>query len=89
MACLLSNLYSKLCVLSCVQLCNSMTVARQATLSMEFSRQEYYSRLPFPAPGDLPDPGIELMYLVSLALAGRFFTTCATCEAPFFQILGC
>ena len=72
MACLLSNLYSKLCVLSCVQLCNSMTVARQATLSMEFSRQEYYSRLPFPAPGDLPDPGMESM---SPALASGFFTT--------------
>ena len=35
------------------------TVAYQAPLSMEFSRQEYWSRLPFPSPGDLPDPGIE------------------------------
>ena len=35
------------------------TVARQAPLSMEFSRQEYWSGLPFPSPGDLPDPGIE------------------------------
>ena len=35
------------------------TVARQAPLSMEFSRQEYWSALPFPSPGDLPDPGIE------------------------------
>ena len=43
----------------------------QAPLSMEFSRQEYWSGLPFPAPGDLPDPGIEL----TSALAGRFFTT--------------
>ena len=39
---------------------------------MEFSRQEYWSRLPFPPPGDLPDPGIEL---ASLALAGTFLTT--------------
>ena len=39
---------------------------------MEFSRQEYWSRLPFPSPGDLSDPGIEP---VSPALAGRFFTT--------------
>ena len=35
------------------------TVARQAPLSTEFSRQEYWSGLPFPSPGDLPDPGIE------------------------------
>ena len=35
------------------------TVARQAPLSMGFSRQEHWSRLPFPSPGDLPDPGIE------------------------------
>ena len=48
------------------------TVARQAPLSMEFSRQEYLSGLPFPSLGDLPDPGIES---VSPALAGRFFTS--------------
>ena len=49
------------------------TVARQAPLSLEFSRQEYWSsRLPFPTPGDLPDPGIKPS---SPALAGRFFTT--------------
>ena len=35
------------------------TVAHQASLSMEFSRKEYWSGLPFPSPGDLPDPGIE------------------------------
>ena len=44
----------------------------QAPLSLGFSRQEYWSGLPFPPPGDLPDPGIEPM---SAALAGRFFTT--------------
>ena len=49
------------------------TVARQAPLSMEFSRQEYWSELSFPSPGDLPDPGIELAFLMSPALAGRFF----------------
>ena len=48
------------------------TVAHQAPLSMEFSRQEYWSGLPFPPPGNLPDSGIES---ISLALAGRFFTT--------------
>ena len=51
------------------------TVAHKAPLSMEFSRQEYWSRLPFPSPVDLPDPGIEPASLVSPALAGRFFTT--------------
>ena len=40
-----------------------------------FSRQEYWSGLPFPPPGDLPDPGIEPQYLTSLTLAGKFFTT--------------
>ena len=51
---------------------NSWTVAHQAPLSMGFSWQEYWSRLPFPSPGDLPDPGVKLM---SPALAGRCFTT--------------
>ena len=51
------------------------TVALQAPLSMEFSRQEYWSGFPFPSPGDLPDPGIELTSLVSPALEARFFTT--------------
>ena len=58
------------------------TLARQAPLSMGFSRQEYFSRLPCPAPGDLPDPGVEPMSLTFLALAGGFFTTRATWEAP-------
>ena len=43
--------------------------------SMGFSRQEYWSGLPFPSPGDLPNPGIELTSPVSPALAGGFFTT--------------
>ena len=47
-------------MLSCVRLfATPWTVARQALLSMGFSRQEYWSGLPFPSPGDLPDPGIE------------------------------
>ena len=65
----------------CVCLCSVVfdsatpwTIAHQAPLFMEFSRQEYWSGLPFP-PGDLPDPGIEPMSLVSPALAGGFFTT--------------
>ena len=50
------------------------TIARQAPLSMGFSRQEDWSRLPFPPPGDLPDPGIKPASSMSLALADRFFT---------------
>ena len=48
---------------------------------MGFSKQEYYSELPFPTPGDLPDPGIEPTSLASPALAGGFFTTRAAWEA--------
>ena len=50
------------------------TVARQASLPMGFSRQEYWSGLPFPSPGDLPHPGIKPRSPTS-ALAGGFFTT--------------
>ena len=50
------------------------TVARQAPLSMGFSRQEDWKGLPCSPPGDLPDPGIECASLVSPKLAGRFFT---------------
>ena len=51
------------------------TVACQAPLSMGFPRQEYWSGLPFPSPGDLLNPGIEPMSPESPALAGGFFTT--------------
>ena len=51
------------------------TVAYQSPLSEEFSWQEYWSRLPCPPPEDLPDPGIEPASLLSLVLAGGFFTT--------------
>ena len=54
------------------------TVACQASLSMGFSRQEYWSGLPFPSPGDLPDPGIEL---VSPALEADALTS----EPPVFK----
>ena len=49
------------------------TVVHQAPLSMEFSRQEYWNGLPFPSPGDLPDPGIKPMFPESPALADGFF----------------
>ena len=58
-----------------------MSVAGQAPLSMRFSRQEYRGELPFPSPGDLPDPEIEPTSLESSALAGGFFTTSTTLEA--------
>ena len=54
------------------------TVAHQAPLSMGFSRQEYWSGLPCPPPGDLPDPGTDPVSLKSSALTGRFFTASAT-----------
>ena len=56
-------LYLQMCMLSCfshVWLCVTLwTIARQPSLSMGFSRQKYWSGLPFPPPGDLPDPGIK------------------------------
>ena len=73
------------CLLSCSVVSNSLqapwTVACQAPLSMRFSRQEYCSGLPFPSPGDLPNPGVEPGSLESPALAGRFSTTSASWEA--------
>ena len=69
-------------LLSLVQLfVTPWTIACQTSLPMEFSRQEYWSGLPFPIPGDLPDPGIEPTSLVSPELAGGFFTTDAPREA--------
>ena len=58
------------------------TVACQVPLSMGFAGQEYWSGLPFPPPGDLLNPGIKPESLTSPALAGGFFTTSATWEAP-------
>ena len=61
--------------------CDPMDCACQAFLSMGFSKQEYWSELPCPPPGDLPDPGIEPVSLISPALAGEFFTKSTTWEA--------
>ena len=58
----------------------SQTVVHQDPLSVNFSRQEYWSRLPFPPPGDLPDQGIRHISLVFPELTGRFLTTSATWE---------
>ena len=68
--------------LSCVWLFATLwTVAYQAPLSMGFSRQEYWSGLPFPSPGDLPNPATEF---ISPALTGRFLTIWATREVHWF-----
>ena len=53
---------------------------------MGFSRQEYWSGLPSPPPGDLPDPGIEPVALTSPELAGGFFTTSITLEIPNINV---
>ena len=52
-----------------------LTVAHRAPLSVEFPRQEYWTGLPCPTPGDLPNPDIKLMFPESPALAGGFFNT--------------
>ena len=80
----------------CPTLGDLLIVARQAPLSVEFSRQEYWSQLPCPPAVALPNPGIEPASLMSSALAGRFFTNKATWEALSlsfarlnFQIMSC
>ena len=61
---------------SCVSLCVTLwTVAPQTPLSKGFSRQEHWSELPCPPPGDLSNPGIQPKFLASSALADKFFTT--------------
>ena len=60
------------------------TVARQAPLSIEFSRQEYWNGLPCPPSRDLPDPELEPTSLVSSALVGRFLTTWKYSGCKFF-----
>ena len=71
-------LFFSISVYSVTQSCLDVTpwtVAHQAPLSMGFCRQESWGGLPFPPPGDLPDPGIEPRSLASPALADGFFTT--------------
>ena len=60
---------------SSLTLWDPMDCSPPGSLSMEFSRREYWSRLPFPTSGDLPNPGIEFVSLASPALAVRYFTT--------------
>ena len=71
------------CILSHVRLfATPWTIAHPAPLSMEFSRQEYCSELPFPSPGDIPDPGILHESLESPSLTGKFFST-----APLVKLI--
>ena len=68
---------------SCLTLCDPMvlwTVVFRLLCPWGFSRQEYWSGLSCPPPGDLPDPGIKPSSLMSPALASGFFTTSATLE---------
>ena len=84
------NLYSAcmLSHLSRVWLCATLwTVALQVPLSVGFSRQEHWSRLPSPPPGDLPNPGIEPQSLMSTALASEFFTTSAPWETQTYIVM--
>ena len=62
------------------------TVARQTPLSMGFSRQEHWGGLPCPPPGDLPDPGVGPVSLLSPVSAGGLFTTGATWEARLWPV---
>ena len=61
----------------------TVRLAYETPLSIEFPRQEYWSGLPLPSPGDLPNPGSEPMSLMSPALVGGFFTTSATWVGGF------
>ena len=78
----------------CAQLLSGVQVfatpraaAHQAPRSMEFFRQEYWSGLPFPSPGNLAYPGIEPTSPVSSALAGKFFATEPPGKPPVWHIL--
>ena len=66
------GVYMHACISQVQIFATPQTSAFQVPLFMEFSRQEYWSGLPFPTPGDLHDSGIELQSPASLALAGRF-----------------
>ena len=78
-----------LCLLQSAKLgltvCSLMDYSYRTPLFMEFSRQEYWSKLPFFTPGDLPKLGVKQASFVSPALAGEFFTICATWDAHLLQ----
>ena len=73
---------------SSVRLCViPMTVTHQAPLSMGFSRQQYWSGLPCPPPGDLPDPGVEPASLISPALASGIFTLAPPGKPVLYRVV--
>ena len=72
-------------LLSPVQLCGPIDCSPQVSLSMKFSRQEYWSELPFLPPRDLPNKGIEPVSFASPALAGRVFIIWAIREAQIYR----
>ena len=75
-------------LLSCVQFFATLwTVAHQGSLSMDFSREEYWSGLPFPTPGDLPDQGIEPVFPVS-CIGRCILYHCATWETHYYLYYG-
>ena len=74
-----------LCARAHVQLfANPWNAVHHAPLSIEFSRQEYWSGFPFPTPGDIPDPDIQPESTASPALVSRFFITDATWESHIY-----
>ena len=75
-------------VQSCLTFATLSTVAHQAPLCMGFPRQKYWSGLPLPPPGDLPNPGIKPESPASLTLAIRFFNTEQPPGKPGRRILG-
>ena len=66
---------------SCLTLCDPMVCSLTGSSVLGFSRQDYWSGLPCPPPGDLPNPGIEPASLTSRAVTSGFFTTSSTWEA--------
>ena len=82
------NFFFHACVLShfsALPLATLGTITHQALLPMGFSRKVYWSGLPFPPPGTLPDPGIQPVSFTSPALGGGFFTTIASCHGFLSQ----
>ena len=83
------TLYVCMCTVH-AQVCDFVTpwtLAHQAPLSMVFSRQEYWSGLPCPSPGDLPNPGIKPTSLASPGIGRQILYHCTTWEASQFIIL--
>ena len=87
---LIASVFSTMCVhgAKLLQSCPTVQprVARQTPLSMGFSRQEYWSGLPCPPPGDLPDPGIEPMSLTSTCTGRQVLYHCGHLGSPFSTI---